>query len=64
MFKILKIILGKTTTATLVAKELNYDVVEFNASDTRNKKLLADEVARLLHTKSLAGFFKSMYLHN
>ena len=28
---------GKTTTAYLVAKELGYDVVEMNASDTRSK---------------------------
>ena len=28
---------GKTTTAYLVSKELGYDVVEMNASDTRSK---------------------------
>ena len=28
---------GKTTTAYLVAKELGYDIVEMNASDTRSK---------------------------
>ncbi|KAF2897615.1 hypothetical protein ILUMI_08559 [Ignelater luminosus] len=48
---------GKTTTANLVAKELGFDVVEFNASDTRSKKLLHEEVSQLLSTKSLAGFF-------
>ncbi|KAF5269164.1 hypothetical protein FQR65_LT02464 [Abscondita terminalis] len=48
---------GKTTTATLVAKELGFDVVEFNASDTRSKKLLHEEVSQLLSTKSLAGYF-------
>lgn len=48
---------GKTTTATLVAKELSYDVVEFNASDTRSKKLLHEEVSQLLSTTSLAGYF-------
>lgn len=50
--------IGKTTTATLVAKELGFDVVEMNASDTRSKKLLAEEVSQLLTTTSLAGFFK------
>lgn len=50
--------IGKTTTATLVAKELGFDVVEMNASDTRSKKLLAEEVSQLLSTTSLAGFFK------
>ncbi|XP_018326325.1 replication factor C subunit 1 [Agrilus planipennis] len=49
---------GKTTTATLVAKELGFDVVEFNASDTRNKKLLHEEVSQLLSTKTIAGFVK------
>ncbi|XP_017775919.1 PREDICTED: replication factor C subunit 1 [Nicrophorus vespilloides] len=49
---------GKTTTATLVAKELGFDVVEFNASDTRSKRLLHEEVAQLLSTKSLATYFK------
>lgn len=48
---------GKTTTATLVAKELGFDVVEFNASDTRSKRLLHEEVATLLSTTSLAKFF-------
>ena len=33
--------LGKTTTARLLAKELNYNVIEFNASDIRNKKGVA-----------------------
>ena len=30
--------LGKTTTARLLAKEYGYGLVEFNASDIRNKK--------------------------
>lgn len=32
---------GKTTTAYLVAKELGYDIVEMNASDTRSKVCFA-----------------------
>lgn len=48
---------GKTTTATLVCKELGYDMVEFNASDTRSKKLLKEEVSELLSNKSLYGYF-------
>ncbi|KRT81463.1 AAA protein [Oryctes borbonicus] len=50
--------IGKTTTATLVAKELEFDVVEFNASDTRSKRLLHEQVAQLLSTNSIAGFVK------
>jgi len=33
---------GKTTTAYLVSKELGFDVVEMNASDTRSKKMLTE----------------------
>jgi replication factor C subunit 1 len=47
---------GKTTTAHLVAKECLYDIVEFNASDTRSKKLLKEEVSQLLANKSLKGY--------
>lgn len=48
---------GKTTTATLVCQELSFDTVEFNASDTRSKKLLKEEVASILSNKSLNGYF-------
>ncbi|XP_063243328.1 replication factor C subunit 1 [Bacillus rossius redtenbacheri] len=50
---------GKTTTAHLVCKELGFDVVEFNASDTRSKRLLHEEVQELLRNKSLFGYFKN-----
>ncbi|KAI8120769.1 Replication factor C subunit 1 [Lucilia cuprina] len=49
--------IGKTTTATLVCKELGFDAVEFNASDTRSKRLLKEEVSELLSNKSLYGYF-------
>ncbi|RXG69240.1 Replication factor C subunit 1 [Armadillidium vulgare] len=52
----LKNIIGKTTTAHLVAKEVDFDVVELNASDTRSKKALSEEVSQLLTNKSLAGY--------
>lgn len=48
---------GKTTTAQLVAKHLGFDVIEFNASDTRNKKLLQSQVSELLSNKTLHGYF-------
>ncbi|XP_034661870.1 replication factor C subunit 1 isoform X2 [Drosophila subobscura] len=48
--------IGKTTTATLVVKELGFDAVEFNASDTRSKRLLQEEVSTLLGNKSLYGY--------
>lgn len=39
---------GKTTTAQLVCQHLGYDMIEFNASDTRSKKSLQSEVKTLL----------------
>lgn len=48
--------IGKTTTAHLVCKELLFDVVEFNASDTRSKKLLKEEVSQLMSNTSLKGY--------
>lgn len=49
-------ILGKTTTAHLVCKELGFDIVEFNASDTRSKKQLQNHVSELLSSTSLSPF--------
>ena len=46
---------GKTTTSYLVAKELGYDVVEMNASDTRSKRLLGERVADILNTASVGS---------
>ncbi|XP_063394137.1 replication factor C subunit 1 [Cydia fagiglandana] len=51
---------GKTTTVTLVCKELGFDVVEFNASDTRNKSLIKEQIGELLTTTSLSGYAKGM----
>ncbi|OQR75721.1 replication factor C subunit 1-like [Tropilaelaps mercedesae] len=52
---------GKTTTAHLVAKELQYEassittsVIELNASDTRSKRSLREEVATLLGNRTLS----------
>ncbi|KAL3281593.1 hypothetical protein HHI36_004800 [Cryptolaemus montrouzieri] len=47
---------GKTTTAVLVAECLGYDIIEFNASDTRSKKLLQQEVSNALSTKNISSF--------
>lgn len=49
--------LGKTTTAHLVCKELGFDIVEFNASDTRSKKQLQSHVSELLSSTSLNPYF-------
>jgi len=47
---------GKTTTVQVVCKELGYDLVEFNASDTRNKTLLKEAVSGLLSNTSMKDY--------
>jgi len=46
---------GKTTTAYLIAKELGFDVMELNASDTRSKKQLGAVVSDAVNSKSLSS---------
>jgi replication factor C subunit 1 len=48
--------IGKTTTAHLIAKECGYKVIEMNASDTRNKKLLETMLKSTLDNTVLDGF--------
>ncbi|KAL7522277.1 hypothetical protein ACHAWX_006975 [Stephanocyclus meneghinianus] len=45
--------IGKTTTATLVAKESGRDVIELNASDARSKKALTEALGDLSGTHAL-----------
>ncbi|KAI6648937.1 Replication factor C subunit 1 [Oopsacas minuta] len=47
--------IGKTTTATLVCKELGLSYVEMNASSTRSKNNLQDKISQLLSNYSLLG---------
>lgn len=49
---------GKTTCVEIACHELGYDFVEFNASDTRSKKLLNDAVVPVLKNQSLSGYAK------
>ena len=39
--------LGKTTIANIVLKENNYDVIELNASEVRNQKLLKERLDKV-----------------
>lgn len=48
--------IGKTTTAYVVCAELGFEVLEFNASDTRSKRLLKDEIASILSNKTVKSF--------
>lgn len=47
---------GKTTTVGLVCAELGFHMVEFNASDTRNKTLIKEQITEILTTNTLSGF--------
>lgn len=49
--------IGKTTAAHLAAKLEGYDVIESNASDARNKKLVEDGLGEVMDNTSLLGFF-------
>lgn len=50
--------IGKTTMAHMACKQAGFDIVEMNASDTRNKKTLHDEVREVINNSSLGSFFK------
>jgi replication factor C subunit 1 len=49
--------IGKTTAAHLVAKLEGYDILEYNASDTRSKKLMEETMRGVLDNSSLMGYF-------
>ena len=46
---------GKTTIANIILKQCDYDVIEFNASDIRNQKLInkqlnnLDDLKKIIH---------------
>jgi replication factor C subunit 1 len=56
--------IGKTTTAYVVSAQLGYEILEFNASDTRSKKLLQDEILSILSNKTIKPFFKNILNKN
>ncbi|XP_014607760.1 PREDICTED: replication factor C subunit 1 isoform X1 [Polistes canadensis] len=49
--------IGKTTSAQVVCNELGFDLLEFNASDTRSKKLLKERVSEILSNTTIKNFF-------
>ncbi|GAO47964.1 DNA replication factor C, large subunit [Saitoella complicata NRRL Y-17804] len=49
--------IGKTTAAHLAAKLEGYDVLEYNASDTRSQKLMREALAGVMDNTSLYGYF-------
>ena len=44
---------GKTTIANIILKQCNYDVIEFNASDIRNQKLISKQLNDILGKKNV-----------
>ncbi|EPY53633.1 DNA replication factor C complex subunit Rfc1 [Schizosaccharomyces cryophilus OY26] len=54
--------IGKTTAAHLVANLEGFDILEFNASDTRSKRLLDEQLQGVTDSRSLAGYFSSSYV--
>ncbi|KAI5800029.1 chromosome transmission fidelity factor [Geopyxis carbonaria] len=49
--------IGKTTAAHLIAKLEGYDILEYNASDTRSKKQMEETMRGVLDNTSLMGYF-------
>eukprot|EP01135_Chromosphaera_perkinsii_P003226 Nk52_evm1s239 gene=Nk52_evmTU1s239 len=49
--------IGKTSAALLVCKELGYEPIEFNASDTRSKKSLEACITELMGSHSVREYF-------
>ncbi|KAL0212555.1 hypothetical protein RCL1_006181 [Eukaryota sp. TZLM3-RCL] len=52
--------IGKTTTASLVVKELGMDPIEYNASDARSKNLIDESISELITSSySLTGLVQN-----
>jgi replication factor C subunit 1 len=49
--------IGKTTAAKLVCEACGYEVKELNASDTRSKKTLREEIGELIDNRTISEFF-------
>eukprot|EP01028_Stygiella_incarcerata_P011559 TRINITY_DN658_c1_g1_i1.p1 TRINITY_DN658_c1_g1~~TRINITY_DN658_c1_g1_i1.p1 ORF type:complete len:783 (-),score=266.37 TRINITY_DN658_c1_g1_i1:68-2416(-) len=49
--------IGKSTTARIIAKECGYEPVEFNASDTRSKKVMKEQLAHVTTSHGISEFF-------
>nr|CDI54202.1 related to replication factor C protein [Melanopsichium pennsylvanicum 4] len=52
--------IGKTTSAHLVAKMEGYSPLEFNASDTRGKKVIESMLQDTINNKSLDGWYSTI----
>lgn len=48
--------IGKTTISKLIYKKFSYDILEFNASDTRTAKVLEDRLGRVSGSHNIVDF--------
>ena len=46
---------GKTTIIKALARQYNYDLIQMNASDTRNKEVLTETILPILRNRSLVA---------
>jgi replication factor C subunit 1 len=53
---------GKSTAVSVIARQLGFEVVEFNASDVRNKKSLKDEVGDITGNRGMGEFYTAVKL--
>jgi DNA polymerase III delta prime subunit len=49
--------LGKTSAATILAREFGYAAIEFNASDARSKNAMKDHVQDIAVNKTVGEYF-------
>lgn len=48
--------IGKTSMATLLLKKYNYDILEFNASETRTRKILQEKLEKIDGSHNIIDF--------
>jgi replication factor C subunit 1 len=51
--------IGKSSAAALVCRELGFEPIEFNASDTRSKKSLHEVVSELVNNTSIGQYYSA-----
>lgn len=55
--------IGKTTMATLIGKHYKYEILELNASDTRNAKSITQTLAGVLQSQSITTCASNSHAH-
>ncbi|KAI8390302.1 hypothetical protein BD560DRAFT_319403 [Blakeslea trispora] len=50
--------IGKTTTASVVARVNGYEALEFNASDVRSKRILEESISEMMDNRTMTEFFQ------